>query len=90
MIMKTTNTGKNQEKLSRNFEKCRSHLNHNLYSENFISNPLNVFSKPIGTIIFRIMIKDFKRTKITKSDFFQIMETRVIEVQKLILIRKNY
>ena len=52
----TTNTGKN-EKFSRKVpeESVESNLNHKLYSGNFISDPLNTFPKPIGTISIRIM-----------------------------------
>ena len=52
----TTNTDKNK-KFSRKVpeESVESKKNHELYSENFIYDPLNVFSKPLGTISFRIM-----------------------------------
>ena len=43
-----------------NCEKCRSHLNHKLFSENFISDPLNLFSKPMGAINIWIMWYEFK------------------------------
>ena len=52
----TTNTGKkqkNQWKSAR--RKCRSHLNHKLFSENFVQDPLNKFSKPMGDIKIRRM-----------------------------------
>ena len=50
--MKTTSkTGKNQ-KFSR---KVQGHLNHKFFSEHFISDSLNVFSKPMGAINFWIV-----------------------------------
>ena len=53
MIKKTTiKAGKNQ-KISRKVQECRSHLNHKLFSEIFISDPLKIFSKPLGTINIR-------------------------------------
>ena len=90
MILKTTtNTGKSKQKFSQIFQKKESKPN-NLSSENFISDPLAVFSKPMGTINFRILGKFFKRNQITKKIphfFFELMKTRVIEVLKLIVIR---
>ena len=52
----TTNTGKNQ-KFNRKVreEKCRSHLNHKIFSENFNHDPLNNFFKPLGDISIRLM-----------------------------------
>ena len=39
--------GKNQKKFSRNAKrKCGSHLNHNIVTEKFTYDPLDVFSKP--------------------------------------------
>ena len=35
--------------------KCRSLLNHKLFSENFFYDPLNVLSKPMETINIRMM-----------------------------------
>ena len=71
--------------------KCRSYLNRNLCSDNFISDPLDVFSKLMGTIHFRIIGKRFqKEPKLQKkSEFFLIMKTRVIEVLRLIVTRKT-
>ena len=40
MTMDSTNTGKHQ-KFSRNVRKCRSHLIHKFFSENFIHGPLS-------------------------------------------------
>ena len=34
--------------------KCRSHLNHKFFSENFFYGPLNVFAKTMGAINVRI------------------------------------
>ena len=56
-----TNTGKNQ-KFRRRFRrkesarrKCRSHLIHKVFSENFIHDYPSVFSEPMGTINIDIM-----------------------------------
>ena len=35
--------------------KCQSNLNHNIFSENFIYDPLNVFPKPMSTISIGIL-----------------------------------
>ena len=43
-----------------------SNLNHKLFHENFIQDPLNVFYKPIGTINIRKQDKISKGTKFTK------------------------
>ena len=50
---KTGNNNKIQWKSARG--KCRSNLNRKFFTENFIYDPLNVFPKPMGTIINRIM-----------------------------------
>ena len=65
----TTNKGKDQ-KNQQNCEKVSKHLNHNLFSENFIYDPLDVFSKPMGAIIIRIMRRDFKRNQNYKTPIF--------------------
>ena len=41
--------------------KYRKTLNHKLFSENFIHDQLNIFSKPMGHINIRIIQKKFKR-----------------------------
>ena len=90
MVMKTTtNIGKNQKKFSRNANrKGGSQLNHNLFCENFVYDPLDVSSEPMRTINIRTMRLDLKKNKITKSEFFfQIMNTIVIEVIKHIVRR---
>ena len=47
----TTNTGKNKKIQRKNDQrKCRSPLNQKLFSENFIHDPLNILSKPVGNI----------------------------------------
>ena len=56
MTMKTTikrQKPKIQWKSAR--EKCRSLLNHIFFSENFIYDPLNFFTKPMGAINIKIM-----------------------------------
>ena len=54
-MKKTTITGKNQKFSRKMREKCRSHFKHKFFSKNFISDPLNVFSKPMGAINIWIM-----------------------------------
>ena len=56
MTMKTTKTGQNQ-KFSRKVreEGVEVTLNHKLFSENFMCDPLSVIFKPIGNINIWIM-----------------------------------
>ena len=73
----TTNTGKNKKiQLKSARRNCRSHLNHKLFIENFIYDPLNVFFNPIGTHINRIMWRDFRGTK-NKSTNFQNVQKKL-------------
>ena len=44
---------KNQSKSAKG--KCRSQLNHTFFSENFIYDPMNVFSLPVGALNIVIM-----------------------------------
>ena len=81
MILKTrTNASKKQKKnCSRNLRtKCRSHLNHNLFSENFIYDPSDVYFKPIGTANMKIKRQDFKRKQNYKKKIF-------LKLRKLVL-----
>ena len=80
---KQAKTNKNSAKFRR--RKCRSHFKHYLCSENFISDQLAGFSLPMGTIIFGVMGKYFKKNQNYKK--IRIMKTRDIEVLKLIVIR---
>ena len=51
MTMETTNnTGKNQNNQQKSARKCRSHLNHKSFTENFIYDPLKMSTKPMGDI----------------------------------------
>ena len=53
------NNSKNKEKRKLQVEsarrKCRRILNHKVFPEDFIYDPLNIFSKPMGKINIRIM-----------------------------------
>ena len=60
----TTNTGKNRKKSAEMRKKSQSHLDHNIFSENFTYDQFDAaFSKPIRNINMRIMRKDFKRNQ---------------------------
>ena len=71
------------EKYEKNVSKP---LNLNLFSENFIYEPFNIF-KPMGTINFMIMFKDIRRNRNYEKSLqkFKIMKTRGIEVIKPIV-----
>ena len=59
--------------------KCRNHLNHKLFFENFIYDSSNVRSKWIGTNINGIVRWDFRRTKNKHKifpNFQKIFKTR--------------
>ena len=56
----TTKTGKNQKFNRKAREERRSHLKHKRFSEDFINDPLNVFSNPMGAINIWIMWYEFK------------------------------
>ena len=73
----TTNTAKNKKiQLKSARRNCRSHLNHKLFIENFIYDPLNVFFNPIGTNINRIMLlrgcakRREKETQVHHKNFY--------------------
>ena len=53
--METTSTGKTKNSVEKYAKKVSKPLNQKLFSENFIHDPLNIFSKPMGDIIIRIM-----------------------------------
>ena len=59
-----------QQKSAR--RKCRSHLNHKHFSDNFICDPLHAFYNPIGAINIKIMRQDFKMNQKhrKKNNFF--------------------
>ena len=67
----TTNTCKNQ-KLSRKLREARVEAIETIsVFLNFTSDPLDVFSKPMGTVKVWIMRKDFKRNQdYKKADFY--------------------
>ena len=72
----TTNTGKNQKKISRKaLRKCRNILNYNFFSGNFIYDPLDVFYKPLGTINIKIMRLDLK----SNQNFFKKLRNFVLK-----------
>ena len=52
---------KNQKKSA--IRNCLNHLNHMLFSENILYDPLNVFSKQMRTISSMIILKDYKRNQ---------------------------
>ena len=68
----TTNAGKNQENCSRNLNrKCRSHLNHNLFSEHFIYDLSQVFLSQGGQ--YNDNEKRFqKETKLQKKIYLKL------------------
>ena len=53
--METTTNTKTKKSAENERRKCRSHLNHKSFSENFIHDTLKMFTKPMGDISIRIM-----------------------------------
>ena len=53
--MKTTTKNRQKLKIQNSSRKCRSQLNHKLFSENFIFDPFKIFAKPLGTINIRVI-----------------------------------
>ena len=94
MAMKaTTEASKSLKILKKSARKCRSHLNHNVFLENIIYDPVNVFPTQLGIINIRInypLSGNFKgnhQYKRISKIFKKITKTRFIEVIKLIVKR---
>ena len=89
----TTEAGKNLKIHWKCANKCRSHLNHIVFLENFIYDTVNVFPRQLGTINIRIIyplsgnLKGTINTKEYPKFLKKITKTRFIEVIKLIVKR---